>query len=217
MTTTERDPGLPARLLLTERDALLAILDRTPAEAFDRPTLLPGWTVRDVIAHCAGALSMTARGTTPAFTDELNEKDVAERRTWPLTAVLDELRHAYEPAATAITDAGGSLDGLALGEWVHGGDIRDALDEPRAFESEGVDDALVLLVERSRQPDRQVPLTRVQCGDRELVLGVAAGPDAAAELSADVATLIRLCSGRRPDPRRFTLTGAPPEAYVLFG
>jgi hypothetical protein len=74
-------------------------------------------------------------------------------------------------------------------------------------------DALVLLVERSRR--LAVPPTRVELPDRELRLG-AADADWVAELTTDVATLIRLCSGRHPDPARFRLDGAGPEQYHLF-
>ena len=56
-----------------------------------------------------------------------------------------------------------------LGEWVHGADVREALDEPGAYESD-VEDALVLLVERSRP--QAVPATLVRLPDRELRLGV---------------------------------------------
>ena len=38
-----------------------------------------------------------------------------------------------------------------------------------------------------------------------------------AELVTDPATLVRLCSGRHPDPSRFTLRGADPDRYQLFG
>jgi uncharacterized protein (TIGR03083 family) len=51
-----------ARLLLTERDALLSILRRTPADAFGRPTVCTGWTVRDVLAHCGCALTWAVEG-----------------------------------------------------------------------------------------------------------------------------------------------------------
>ena len=39
---TTRPPDLGARLLRTEADALLPILRRTPAAAFDRPTVCTG-------------------------------------------------------------------------------------------------------------------------------------------------------------------------------
>jgi predicted transcriptional regulator len=52
-----RDPQRPARLLRAEYDALLPILRRTTAEAFDSATACPRWSVRDVLAHCGAALS----------------------------------------------------------------------------------------------------------------------------------------------------------------
>jgi uncharacterized protein (TIGR03083 family) len=63
-----RPPDLGARLLLTERDALLPILRRTPAAAFDRPTVCAGWSVRDVLAHCGSALMRLAEGRLHEFT-----------------------------------------------------------------------------------------------------------------------------------------------------
>jgi uncharacterized protein (TIGR03083 family) len=204
-----------ARLLLTERDALLPILRRTPAEAFDRPTVCTGWTVRDVLAHCGCALTRAADGSMHGFTAELNEIDVAERRSWPLPRVLAELEQGYGAAAAAMSAAQGKLDGLALGEWVHGGDVREALGEPGPYQSDGVEDALLLLVDRTRR--RDVPPTVVRLPDRELRLGAGEpGGTPPAELDTDVPTLIRLCAGRRPDPARFRLTGADPAQYRVF-
>jgi uncharacterized protein (TIGR03083 family) len=213
---SDRSPELPARLLLAERDALLPILRRTAADAFDRPTVCTGWSVRDVLAHCGAALVRVAEGNLHRFRPEDNEVDVAERRHWPLAAVVDELERGYGLAAPVLTAAGGALDGVALGEWIHGGDIREALDEPRPYESDGVEDALVLLVERSRAPRQAIPATRVRLPDRDLQLGIAGAGSLQAELVTDTPTLIRLCSGRRPDPARFRLTGAAPGRYSLF-
>jgi uncharacterized protein (TIGR03083 family) len=209
-----RSPELAARLLLAERDALLPVLRRSPADAFDRPTVCTGWSVRDVLAHCGSALTRVADGTLHDFSPEANEADVAERRPWPLEAVVAELERGYAAAAPVSAAAGGRLDGIALGEWVHGGDVREPLGAPRPYESEGVEDALVLLVERSRR--RAVPPTRVRLPDRELRLGVAEDAGTPAELVTDVPTLMRLCSGRHPDPARFRLAGADPSRYLLF-
>jgi hypothetical protein len=85
--------------------------------------LLPGWSVRDVLAHCAPALGTAAAGTSPGFSPEENQRDVDERKPLPIQDVLDELEARY--AAAAIAMAEGRLDGLALGEWLHGGDVRD--------------------------------------------------------------------------------------------
>ena len=214
--SSSRPPDLGARLLRTEAAALPPILRRTPAAAFDRPTVCTGWSVRDVLAHCAAALVRLAEGRLHQFTPEQNEADVAERRPWPLEDVLAELERGYTMAGPALTTAAGRGDGIALGEWVHGGDVRQALQEPLPYASDGIEDALVLLVERSRA--RAVPPTRVRLPDRELLLGVAVDTGRPpAELVTDPATLIRLCSGRRPDPSRFTLHGADPDRYQLFG
>ncbi len=129
--------------------------------------------------------------------------------------MLAELEQGSGAAAAAMTAAGGELDGLALGEWIHGGDVRKALGEPAPYQSEGVEDALLLLVDRSRR--RNVPPTLVRLPDREVRLGAgAATAPPPAELDTDVPTLIQLSTGRRPDPTRFRLTGADPGQYLIF-
>ncbi|MFJ3304533.1 maleylpyruvate isomerase N-terminal domain-containing protein [Streptomyces sp. NPDC086549] len=52
-----RDPELPGRLLAVERDALIPLLRARPDADFALATAAcPGWTVRDVLAHCSAAL-----------------------------------------------------------------------------------------------------------------------------------------------------------------
>src|SRR6266508_223151 len=212
MTDATRDPGLPALLLLTERDALLPILRAADPADLDRPTCLPGWSVRDVLAHCAAAFTMTAEHSWHGFSPEENQRDVDERNAWPVGDVLAELESGYATTAAAATAAGGQLDGLVLGEWLHGGDVREALGLPDAYASAGADDALVLLAERSRE--RGVPRTTVTLTDgNALKLG---GPDGEATLHTDTATLFRMIAGRRTDPVRYELRGANAASYVLF-
>jgi uncharacterized protein (TIGR03083 family) len=169
--------------------------------------------VRDVVAHCAAALSMTVQGSTHRWTAEDNDRDIAERRPWPTQRLLDELADGYQAAAKVIEAAGGPLDGLALGEWVHGGDIRHALAIADAYASAGIEDALVLLAERSRLARFTVPPTLVRLPGGEFVLGT---PPASADLDTDPATLVRLCAGRSPHPGRYRLTGAEAWQYVMF-
>ena len=202
------------RLLRAEHDSLPPILRRTPEEAFGRPTACPGWSVRDVLAHCAAALTMTAAGRLHAFTPELNEADVAERRAWPLPRVLSELEGGYLEAAPVIRDAGGRLDGIALGEWVHDGDVRAALGDPLAYASEGFGDACVLLAERARR--RAVPLVEVSLPDGTLRLGVPVPGRPPAALVAGHAVLIKIFAGRPADPAGYELTGAGPGELVVF-
>ncbi|HEY3504431.1 MAG TPA: maleylpyruvate isomerase family mycothiol-dependent enzyme [Actinocatenispora sp.] len=202
-----------ARLLLTERDALVPILRATPAADLDRPTACAGWSVRDVLAHCAAALHRVATGDLHRFTPADNERDVALRRDRPADAVVDELATGYEAAATAFAAAPGRYDGVALGEWIHGGDVREALGRPDAYASAGLDDALELLVGWSRR--ESAPYTQVTLPDRRLVLGEP-GTAEAATLDTDPGTLLRLCAGRPADPARYRLGGAGAGEYHLF-
>lgn len=212
--TAARDPQRPERLLRTEHDTLLPILHRTPEEAFGNPTACPGWPVRDVLAHCAAALTRVATGRLHAFTPELNEIDVAQRRDWPLPRLLSELERGYTGAGTAIAEAGGRLDPIALGEWMHGGDVRDALGEPLAYESDGFEDACALLADWARR--QEVPLVEVGLPGAVLRLGVPVPGRPPATLVAGRATLMRLFAGRPAEPADYQLTGAAAEELVVF-
>jgi len=212
-------PGRAGRLLRTEAAALMPLLRAQPDEAFDTPTVLPGWSVRDVLAHCSAALGHAAAGTLHDFSPEANQRDVDVRKGWPVSDLLDELATGYVGGAAAIDAAGGRLDALGLGEWVHGGDVRSALGLTWAYASAGVADALVLLAARSR--GRDVPATDVVLSDSPLPdsplrLGPPDGT-ATATMATDTATLLRLCAGRSADPAAYTLTGADPGAYLMFG
>jgi uncharacterized protein (TIGR03083 family) len=209
-----RDPERPARLLRAEHDALLPILRRTPEPDFDRPTACPGWSVRDVLAHCSSALTRVTADRLHAFTPELNEIDVAERRQWPLSAVLSELAAGYMQAGPVIGQAGGRLDGIALGEWVHGGDVRAALGEPSAYASDGFDDACALLVERTRR--RGVPLVEVSLPHGALLLGDSEPGRPQATLVTEGAALIRMISGRPVQSSEYQLSGAAEAELVVF-
>ena len=193
---------------------MLPILRQTPEEAFGNPTACPGWSVRDVLAHCAAALTRVATGTLHSFTPELNEIDVAQRRDWPLPRLLSELERGYLEAGPAIAEAGGRLDPIALGEWIHGGDVRGALDEPLAYESDGFEDACALLAEWTRR--LKVPLTEVDLPGTALRLGVPVPGRPEATLVTDRATLMRLFAGRPTEPAEYQLTGAVPEDLVVF-
>ena len=204
---------LASRLLLTERDALLPILRERAAADFDRPTLLPGWSVRDVLAHCAAALGMLTSGNFHGFSPAENQADVDERRDRPIERLLDELAGGYTGGAAAIAAAGGQLDGIALGEWVHGGDVRDAWGIEDAYASAGIEGALRLCAQRSRLR-ASYPAVSVTLGEHvPLALGTG---EPVGSLETDAATLVRLVAGRSPDPARYTLTGAEPDQLQMF-
>ncbi|MGI9604205.1 MAG: maleylpyruvate isomerase family mycothiol-dependent enzyme [Acidimicrobiales bacterium] len=200
-----------AELLVVEADALPVVLDRYPPDALDRDTALAGWRVRDVLAHCGAALGHLIAGDEMVFTPEANQRDVDERAGWPLDRVLDELFDAYPKAAAIIDRADGLADGLGLGEWVHGGDIRDALGQPDAYGSDGIDLAVPLLLERSEQMGA-ASLT-IDIDGEAHVFGP--GPPVGT-LSTDRATFVRLCAGRGADRQNYRITGAEPADLVIF-
>lgn len=207
------------RLLLAERDELLPLLrdlrHSAPLE-FDRPTVCAGWTVRDVVAHCAAALTRVASGRVHDFSAEANEVDVDVRRHRTLAEILTELEQGYEAAAAkpqAVT--------VALGEWVHGGDIREALRLPGAYAHAGVADAMTLLAERSVAMGLPpVDVTLVDAVERGLDGAHVCLGDPDAEpvgwLRTDVAGLVRLVAGRRPELVEWDAVGIDVAQLRLF-
>jgi uncharacterized protein (TIGR03083 family) len=200
-----------AKLLLIESSAIGPVLDSLDEADFDRPTICTGWSVRDVVAHCAAALTMVATNAVHSFSPADNERDVAERRVWPLSDVLSELYRGYEVAAATIDRAGGPLDGVGVGEWMHGGDIRDAVGAAEPYASAGIDLAEDLLIERSRTLGR--PGVTVVLPRGVVLFGA---EPSGGHLVCDRETFVRLCGGRRPDPTRFTLRGVDTRDLVLF-
>jgi len=224
MTTTGlhddvRDPELPGRLLLVERDALIPLLRARPDSDFSLRTACPGWTVRDVLAHCSAALMrvVESRYEKDVFSPAANDRDIAERDDWSHARVVDELERGMTEAGAVIAKAGGVLDAVALGEWVHAGDVRDAFGEPGAYEGDGLPYALALLVRISRERGH-VPVHADLDGiDEPLRLGGVPGDRPPARYLGDAATLVRLYSGRPLVGTRYELAGVGEGELNLFG
>ncbi|MFE9443217.1 maleylpyruvate isomerase family mycothiol-dependent enzyme [Streptomyces sp. NPDC006602] len=216
----ERDPELPGRLLTTERDALVPLLRARPDADFALPTTAcPGWTVRDVLAHCSAALMrvVESRYDKDVFSPESNDRDIAERAEWPNRRIVDELERGMTEAGPVIAGAGGVLDGIALGEWVHAGDVREALGEPEAYAGAGLPDALALLARITRERDH-VPLQAdLDDIDEPLRLGGVPGERPPARYIGDAATLVRLYGGRSAAGVSYELAGAKEEELNIFG
>lgn len=215
----ERDPDLPGRLLLTERDALIPLLRARAEDDFALRTACPGWTVRHVVAHCASALMRVVEGRFEegVFSPESNDRDIAERADWPVSRVIDELERGMTEAGQAIAKAGGALDAVALGEWIHAGDVRDALGVPGAYAGDGLPYALTLLVHRTREKST-VPLhADLDDTDEPLLLGPPATDAPPARYLGDAPTLIRLYAGRPLTGTRYELAGAREQQLNVFG
>jgi uncharacterized protein (TIGR03083 family) len=214
-----RDPELPGRLLRTERDALMPLLRASHDERFELRTACPGWTVRQLLAHCGAALVRIVEGRLEegVFLPESNAADVAEREDWPLSRVLDELERGFTEAGPVIAGhEDGLLDAVALGEWVHAGDVREAFGEPGAYDGSSTHHALPLLEATSRR--RMAPRLHAHLTGRPvpLVLGNGIEGRPVAEFHGDVPTLIRICTGRPLVGTRYELSGATEQELCIY-
>lgn len=128
-------------------------------DEWDRPTDLPGWTVRDNVAHIIGTERMLAGDPSPAATGaagdhvrnpigEANEAWVAHHRSWPGADVLAELRRVTASRLAtlrAMTPEEWEREGFTpegpgpfwkfvairvFDCWEHEQDIRRAVDRP---------------------------------------------------------------------------------------
>jgi uncharacterized protein (TIGR03083 family) len=124
--------------IASERKSLVAALADLPADAWGRPSLCPGWSVRDVVAHMVA----TARMTPPAFVAKMARSgfrfhEMSRREIERITAGASDADLVQ--ALAARTDARTAPPGPAtswLGETiVHGEDVFRALgsyrDHPR--------------------------------------------------------------------------------------
>ncbi|MEU9555633.1 maleylpyruvate isomerase family mycothiol-dependent enzyme [Streptomyces fumanus] len=215
-----RDPELPGRLLVVERDALVPWLRARGDGDFARPVrVCPGWSVRDVLAHCSAALLRVVENRLEpgVFSPESNERDIAERADWPTARVLDELERGMTEAGPVIARADGALDQLALGEWVHAGDVRAALGEPGAYAGRGLPEALALLAAVTRNRGH-VPLhADLDDVDEPLKLGGATGERPPGRFIGDAPTLLRLYAGRPVDGAAYELAGVAEQELNIFG
>ncbi|MGW4434243.1 maleylpyruvate isomerase family mycothiol-dependent enzyme [Streptomyces sp. NPDC004596] len=215
-----RDPELPGRLLAAERDVLIPLLRARADADFALPTLAcPGWTVRDVLAHCSAALIrvVESRFEKGVFSPESNDRDIAERARWTNARVLDELERGMTEAGPSIAKAGGALDMVALGEWVHAGDVREVLGEPGAYAGPGLPDALALLAQVTRAKEHLSLHADLDDMDEPLRLGAVAADAPPARYIGDAPTLVRLYSGRPLPGTGYELAGAREGELNIFG
>ncbi len=173
-----------------------------------------------MLAHCSSALIRVVekRYEDGVFSPASNDRDIAERADWTNARILDELERGTTEAGPLIGRAGGALDAIALGEWVHAGDVRVALGEPGAYAGRGLPDALALLGTLTR--DRgHVPLhADLDDVDEPLKLGEVSGERPPGRFIGDAATLVRLYAGRPVDDAAgYELAGVEAAELNLFG
>ncbi|WP_210577872.1 maleylpyruvate isomerase family mycothiol-dependent enzyme [Streptomyces sp. GESEQ-4] len=221
MTSADvRDPELPGRLLITERDTLIPLLRERPDTDFARPVAAcPGWSVRDVLAHCSAALLrvVESRFENDVFSPEANDRDIAERADWTNARVVDELERGMTDAGPVIAASGGAFDGIALGEWVHAGDVREAWGEPGAYAGPGLPYALTLLAAVTRERGHLPLHADLDDVDEPVRLGDVSGTRTPARFIGDAATLVRLYSGRTTAGASYELAGVKETELNIFG
>jgi uncharacterized protein (TIGR03083 family) len=106
-----------------EREAILTVAKGITAEEWLLPSACAGWTVRDVVGHMActlhGVIDPAFLPNTTDDTERAMEPAVAERRSWPIEAVLEEYESYSEQAANvfaSVQDAPLSETLLPMGE-----------------------------------------------------------------------------------------------------
>lgn len=136
------------------RDSARAILDLDlTAEEWDLPSDLPGWSVRDILAHLSHLEAETEpprpEKTSFFMPADITEPGVDARRSWSIEQVHEEFRTAFEARSTQLEDVpedptalvdripGGlawdwqtALRNRAFDMWMHEQDIRRAVNQP---------------------------------------------------------------------------------------
>lgn len=214
-----RDPELPGLLLRTERDALIPLLRAASEDAFALRTACPGWTVRHVISHCATALTrlIENRFEPGVFSPESNDRDIAGRADLPIAAVIDELERGMTEAGPVMAASDGAMDGLALGEWVHAGDVRDAFGVEGAYAGAGLAPALEMLAVQARKRKAPLLIARLAGSDDERSFGAGQEGREPGRYAGDGATLIRLYADRPLVGARYELEGVREPELRIFG
>lgn len=186
-------------LVHAERAALIDDLEHLDDHQWDVPSLCPGWTVHDVVAHLIGS----ARTTRLSFLVGLaragfdfhrqNARGVARERARSPRETLERLRRVASRTSTPPAP----LDSRLVEEVVHGEDIRRPLGLTRSYPTEAVVRALRL---QARTPasfggaKELVARVRLTATDAEVSIGD--GP----EVTGSTLSLLLAVSGRPVAP-----------------
>lgn len=190
-----------------ERAALIQDLTGIAQDRWAEPSLCPGWTVHDVVAHLVG----TARTTRLGFVLGLaaagfdfhrqNARGVARERGANPAQTLERLRAVASRTSTPPAP----LDTRLVEEVVHGEDIRRPLGLTRAYPMEAVVRALRLQVRTPASfggAKELVAGVRLAATDTDLAIGE--GP----EVSGTALSLLLAVSGRPVAPDELAGPGA---------
>lgn len=171
--------------------SLLGLAAELDAADWDRPTDLPGWSARDVVAHLAAVETELLGGPVapplPAYGPHVRddfgrhmEDGVAARRSLPVATVVAELAGSLDerlPAMRAMSmddppvrvpagqrwDTERLLRNRAFDAWLHEQDVRRAVDRPGNLDGPG--GQLTRLVMLGALPYLVAKVARAQPGE----------------------------------------------------
>jgi uncharacterized protein (TIGR03083 family) len=183
-------------LVHAERAALIDDLEHLDGRSWEEPSLCPGWTVHDVVAHLVDSARTTRVGFLVGLArarfdfDRQNARGVERERGASPRETLERLRRV----ASRTSSPPAPLDTRLVEEVVHGEDIRRPLGLSRAYPQEAVVRALRL---QARTPasfggaKELVGRVRLIAADADVSIGD--GP----EVTGTAVSLLLAISGRQ--------------------
>lgn len=175
----------------------------------------PSWSVHDVVAHLTGVCADVLAGRIEGVaTDPWTDAQVVARREVPLKDVLTEWNEVA-PAVEAMAGAFGKAGFQWVGDQaVHEHDVRGALDQPGARDSETVHVGLRFMVPGFLEAvaDLGLPVLEVEAGERTWRSGE--GEPAVRLPLAPFDALRSLCGRRSLDQLRALPWTGDPEPYL---
>jgi uncharacterized protein (TIGR03083 family) len=179
--------------LATELRALGAAYDQTRlriaglvAELDDEKAALsvpacPEWSVHDVVAHVTGNCADIINGNLDGVaSDEWTAAQVEARKERSLSDIVAEWDEVGPQIAAMIDDFPGRYGNQTVGDvTVHEHDLRGALEQPGARDSEAIDIGLDFLVDfmlRMAATSQGLGPLEVRAGDRSWIIGTGEPP-----------------------------------------
>lgn len=168
------------------------------ADPDGRVPACPEWTVKELLAHVTGVIADILDGRLEGVaTDPWTEAQVSARRATPLPDILGEWAEKAPAIEPMIDDLGAPGRQLVFDAVTHEHDLRGALDQPGADDSDAVVIAVSFVVPGflAAVAESSAPILEVTTpgGDR----WVSGEGEPAARLRATSFELMRAVSGRR--------------------
>ncbi len=203
-------------LVHAERAALVDDLERIEAAAWETPSLCPGWTVHDVVAHLVDTAKTTRVGFAVGLArarfdfDRQNAQGVARERGATPEVMLQRLR----AVATRTSTPPAPLDSRLVEAVVHGEDIRRPLGITRAYPQDVVTRGLRLQARTSESfGGAKALVARVRFVATDAGVAIGSGP----EVRGPLLDLLLVATGRRTALVLASLDGPGVELLTVEG